>query len=65
MISCFQLSYRTILEITELKIKTGSTFHDVVYLLKQNKQIKKDKMFTWLAERWAIMIKPSNRADIY
>ncbi len=37
------------LEITELKIKTGSTFHDVVYLLKQNKQIKKDKMFTWLA----------------
>ncbi|MEP7267908.1 MAG: endolytic transglycosylase MltG [Saprospiraceae bacterium] len=35
----------------ELKIKTGSTFEDVVFQLKQNKQLIKEKSFRWLANK--------------
>ena len=35
----------------ELKIKTGSTFEDVVYLLKQNKQLKRENGFKWLSAK--------------
>lgn len=39
------------LENKELKIKSGSTLEDVIFLLKQNKQLVKEKGFRWLASR--------------
>lgn len=35
----------------ELKIKTGSTFNDVVYQLKQNGQLTRENGFRWLATK--------------
>lgn len=39
------------LENKELKIKSSSTLEDVLFLLKQNKQLVKEKEFRWLASR--------------
>jgi len=39
------------LENKELKIKSGSTLEDVIFILKQNKQLVKEKGFRWLASR--------------
>lgn len=39
------------LAITDLKIRTGSTFEDVVYQLRQNKQLKRVNGFKWLSRK--------------
>ncbi len=36
---------------TELKIKTGSTLEDVVFQLKQNRQLKRENGFKWLSAK--------------
>jgi UPF0755 protein len=36
---------------TELKIKTGSTLEDVVFQLKQNKQLRRENGFKWLSNK--------------
>lgn len=36
---------------TELKIKTGSSLEDVLFQLKQNKQLRRENGFKWLAKK--------------
>ncbi len=36
---------------TDLKIRTGSTFEDVIYQLQQNKQLKRVNGFKWLSRK--------------
>ncbi|HNR08965.1 MAG TPA: endolytic transglycosylase MltG [Saprospiraceae bacterium] len=39
------------LQNTDLKIRTGSTFEDVVFQLQQNKQLKRVNGFKWLSRK--------------
>lgn len=41
----------TTLETKELKIKNAATFEDVIYTLKQNNQLIKEKGFRWLSSK--------------